>query len=198
MMKRSAVNLNWLCCGALACVALTGCFNDMYDQPRYEPLEASDFFDDGLASRPEVAGTIPRGYLELDTKYFRGKTDGEFVSELPVKLDEALLTRGQERFNIYCSMCHGRVGDGDGMIVRRGYRRPPSFHIERLRGLPVGHYFDVITNGSGAMPSYRHQVPVQDRWAIIAYIRALQVSQFAKVDDLTPEERSKLEKKSSP
>lgn len=198
MIKQTAANSAWLILASLASLALAGCHNDMYDQPRYEPLEASTFFDDGLASRPEVPHTIPRGFLEINTKYYRGKSAGQFVTELPVKLDEAILNRGQERFNIYCSMCHGRVGDGDGMIVRRGYRRPPSFHIDRLRGLPVGHYFDVITNGSGAMPSYKHQVPVADRWAIIAYIRALQVSQFAKVNDLTPEERAKLEKKSSP
>ena len=183
---------------ALACLALAGCHRDMYDQPRYEPLEASAFFDDGLASRPEVPGTIARGYLQLDDKYFRGKSDGQLITELPVELNAALLQRGQQRFDIFCSMCHGRMGEGDGMIVRRGFRRPPSFHIDRLRGVPLGHLFDVITHGIGAMPSYAHQVPVADRWAIVAYLRALQMSQYARLDDLPPEERAALEKKTTP
>jgi mono/diheme cytochrome c family protein len=176
-----------------ALLALVGCHSDMYDQPRYEPLERSDFFDDGRASRPLVAGTIPFGVAPTDDVLHTGREGGQLVSELPVGLTEGLLKRGQERFNIYCSVCHGRGGDGNGMIVERGYRQPPTYHSDRLRGVPIGHFFDVMTNGFGAMPSYALQVPVEDRWAIAAYIRALQVSQHATVDDVPDELRKQLD-----
>lgn len=164
----------------------------MYNQPRYEPLEASALFDDGMASRPLVPGTIARGQLELDDAFDTGRIDGQLVEELPVELTPALLERGEERFNIYCSMCHSRTGDGDGMIVRRGFRRPPSYHTDRLRGAPVGHFFDVITHGLGAMPSLDYQIEPADRWAIVAYMRALQLSQYARPEMLTPEQQQQL------
>jgi mono/diheme cytochrome c family protein len=172
---------------------LAGCHSDMYDQPRNEPLEKSAFFADQRASRPLVAGTVPRGALQEDEVFSTGKRDGQFVDELPIKVDSALLQRGQERFNIFCTPCHGLAGYGDGMIVQRGYRQPPSYHIDRLRGAPIGHFFDVMTHGFGVMPAYARQVPAHDRWAIAAYIRALQWSQYAKPGDLNPESRKQLE-----
>jgi hypothetical protein len=171
---------------------LTACHRDMRDQPRYEALEASTFFSDGQSARPRVEGTIARGQLNDDESFHTGRAGTQFVSEIPLKLDRPLMQRGQERFNIYCAVCHARTGNGDGMIVQRGFRRPPSFHIERLRNAPAGHFFDVMTNGFGAMPSYRVQVPAADRWAIVAYIRVLQMSQQAKLEDVPADERTKL------
>jgi mono/diheme cytochrome c family protein len=165
-------------------VSLAGCHDDMYNQPRYEPLERSDFFDDGRASRPLVSGTVPYQQPPTNTPLATGRSAGALVQDIPVTVNMALLQRGQERFNIYCSVCHGRTGEGNGMVVERGYRRPPSYHTERLRGLPVGHFFEVITSGYGAMPSYAKQVSVTDRWAIAAYIRALQLSQYAEAGSL--------------
>lgn len=174
-----------LCCA--------GCHRDMRDQPRYEALEASDFFANGMASRPLVEGTIARGHLNEDEVFYTGKEDGQLVLEVPLEINRELLERGEQRFNIFCSNCHDRTGGGDGMIVQRGFRKPPSLHLERLRNAPAGHYFDVMTHGFGAMPSFRIQVPPQDRWAIAAYIRVLQMSQQASLDDVPPEERAKLE-----
>jgi mono/diheme cytochrome c family protein len=165
----------------------------MYDQPRYEPYEQSDFFADGMSARPVIAGTVARGELEEDEAFYTGKSEGKFVSELPIEVDRALLERGRERFNIYCSVCHGATGKGDGMIVQRGFRHPPSLHIPRLRDAAAGHFFDVITNGFGAMPSYAVPVPPRDRWAIVAYVRVLQLSQDAKIDDVPADERRRLE-----
>jgi hypothetical protein len=178
----------------LCLVALSGCdMLDMYDEPRFEPLEASTLFDDGTSARPLVAGTVARGDLREDEGFYSGKVDGKYVTTLPVDLDEPLLLRGQERFNIYCSPCHGRVGDGNGMIIERGFRRPPSFvSTDRLLDTPVGHFYDVISNGFGAMPSYASRVAPHDRWAIVAYIRALQRSQNGSVDDVPLELRDKI------
>ncbi|HVW36314.1 MAG TPA: cytochrome c [Pirellulales bacterium] len=179
---------------AVVSLGATGCdMLDMYDQPRYEPLEASEFFADGGSARPIVAGTVPRGWLREDEALYTGKLDGEFVSKLPVKVDRKLFERGQERFNIYCSVCHGRTGEGDGMIVRRGFRKPPSLvTTQRLLEAPAGHFFDVMTNGFGAMPSYASRVSPEDRWAIVAYIRALQLGQNGRLDDVPEEERKSL------
>jgi mono/diheme cytochrome c family protein len=225
------------------------CRMDMQDQPRYEVYEASRSFDDGLSSRPLVAGTVPRGYLREDKLLYTGKGGGAQSGQLntqaggttqavmqtstpnlqggtngqlpgggdtnvrgnaggnvgqrqgetsggaaaeqdatmfPFPITSQVLTRGQERFQIYCAMCHGATGYGDGMIVRRGFRRPPSYHTDQLRQAPVGHFFDVITNGWGAMPDYAAQIPVQDRWAIIAYVRALQLSQQVNANQVDP------------
>jgi hypothetical protein len=174
-------------------IVTVGCHRDMRDQPRYEVLEASNFFANGMATRPVPKGTVPRGRLGEDEAFETGREAGEFVSHIPLEFDQPLLARGQERFNIYCSPCHGRTGDGDGMVVRRGFRKPPSLHIDRLRGSPAGHYFDVMTRGFGLMPAYGHQIQPRDRWAIVAYIRALQLSQGATLDDVPASERRALE-----
>src|SRR5205814_4402060 len=156
------------------------------------PLRESTFFADLRSARPLVPGTVARGQLREDSLLFTGKTNGADATVFPFPIDAAVMARGQERFNIYCSPCHGRTGQGDGMIVRRGYRRPPTYHQDRLRSAPVGHFFDVITNGFGAMPEYAAQIKVDDRWAIAAYIRALQLSQHATMSDVPAAERDKL------
>jgi mono/diheme cytochrome c family protein len=174
-------------------LALAGCRLDMHDAPRYDPLEASAFFADGRASRPLVANTVARGALRLDEHLYEGKVDGELTDAFPVPVTTEMMARGQERFNIYCAPCHGQTGQGNGMIVQRGFRAPASYHEERLRNAPVGYFFDVMTNGFGAMQDYAAQVPVADRWAIAAYIRALQLSQRAALEDVPPDRRGELE-----
>jgi mono/diheme cytochrome c family protein len=164
----------------------------MDNQPRYKPLRPSRFFADGQSSRPRVPGTVARGALGEDAALHTGKTGDQPVARVPVAVTAELLARGRERFDIYCSPCHDRVGTGRGMIVRRGYRQPPSLHIDRLRTAPPGHFFDVVTNGWGAMPSYAAEVPVADRWAIVAYIGALQRSQHATLADVPPDVRQRL------
>jgi mono/diheme cytochrome c family protein len=171
----------------------SGCRQDMHDQPKYIPLRESTFFSDTRSARPFVAGTVARGELRDDVLRFTGKVNGADSTVFPFPIDEKVLRRGQERFNIYCSPCHARTGEGDGMVVRRGYRRPPSYHIDRLRDVPVGHFFDVITNGFGAMPDLASQVKVDDRWAIAAYIRVLQLSEHASVNDVPPGDRASLD-----
>jgi len=172
--------------------ALTACRQDMHDQPKYEPLEASTFFADGRSARPLIEGTVARGNLQLDEHFYTGKINGELATELPFPATMDVLKRGQERFNIYCSPCHSKAGDGAGMIVQRGFRRPPTYHSERLRDAPIGHFFDVMTNGFGAMYSYAERVSPRDRWAIAAYIRALQLSQNATLDDVPDDVRQQL------
>ncbi len=169
-----------------------GCRQDMAEQPRYDPLEASTFFADGQSARPLPPGTVARGYLREDTELYTGKSGKDFTNTFPFPVTRTVLERGQERYNIFCSPCHDRTGSGNGMIVRRGYTPPPSFHQDRLREAPVGYFFDVITNGFGAMPDYAAQIPPRDRWAIVAYIRALQLSQHATLEDVPAEERAKL------
>lgn len=176
----------------LAAMALAGCRQDMHDQPKYEPLEASDFFADRRSARPLVEGTVPRGDLRADSLLYTGKRDDVDADEFPFPVTKEVLERGRERYDIFCSPCHGRTGEGDGMIVQRGYRRPTSYHVATLRDAPVGHFFDVMTNGWGAMPDYASQVPVEDRWAIAAYIRALQQTRV-NVGELTIEQQKKLE-----
>jgi mono/diheme cytochrome c family protein len=168
------------------------CRQDMHDQPVYEAEEAGPFFADGRASRPDVPGTVARGDKGRAAPEVTGRRDGVFLAHLPVPLDAALLARGRDRYDVFCAPCHDRVGTGDGMIVQRGYRRPPSLHEARLRSAPDGHLFDVIGNGLGVMPRYGAQVPVADRWAIVAYVRALQLSQDAPASLLSPEERARL------
>ncbi len=227
---------------------LSGCRQDMHDQPKYKPLRPSAFFADERASRPLPDGTVARNQLRDDAQFYTGKiaqgqqsgqsqqsgqgqVSGQgqlsgqgqqangaglsstsnqgvaanpspnasfaaqyqgYVNTFPFPIDEAALDRGQERYNIYCSVCHGRTGDGLGMIVRRGYRKPPSYHDDRLRQAPAGYFFDVITNGFGAMPDYSAQISPEDRWKIIAYICALQLSQQATVADVPPDKRDKV------
>jgi hypothetical protein len=175
-----------------AILALAGCRQDMHDQAKVEPLEGSDFFADGRGSRPLVEGTVHRGGLRLDAHYYTGRIGETFADSFPDPVTRESLGRGRERYDIFCAPCHDRVGGGLGMIVRRGFRRPPSFHIERLREAPPGYFVDVITRGFGAMSDYAAQVPPADRWAITAYIRALQLSQNARLADVPPEARASL------
>ena len=177
----------------LAAAALTACRQDMHDQPKYIPLRPSSFFTDGRSARPLIEGTVARGHLNEDTLYYTGKgPDGKPAKEFPMPVTKELIVRGEQRFHIYCTPCHDRTGNGNGMVVRRGYRRPPTYHSDRLREQPNGYFFDVITNGFGAMPDYAAQVEPQDRWAIVAYIRALQLSQQASINDVPAEARGQL------
>jgi mono/diheme cytochrome c family protein len=168
------------------------CRRDMQDQPKYVPLRPSTFFDDQRSARPLPANTVARGHLDLDTELYTGMQGGKPVDRFPFPITRDVLARGQERFNIYCAPCHDRLGNGDGMIVRRGYRRPPSYHIDRLRQVPDGYIYDVIANGFGAMPDYAQQIPPRDRWAIVAYVRALQYSRQATLADVPPDKRGEL------
>ena len=174
-----------------AALGLAGCHTDMWRQPKTEPLGYSQtLFTDGALSRPLVPGTIPRGHEREDSAFFTGiGADGKWVSKLPVPVTLNLIRRGQDRFRIYCTPCHGQLGNGEGMIAHRGFqlRRPVgNYHTERLRNMPVGHFYDVMTNGYGAMYSYASRIEPQDRWAVVAYIRALQLSQDAKPGDVDP------------
>jgi mono/diheme cytochrome c family protein len=168
----------------LALLALTGCRQDMHDQPRFKPLAQSDFYSDLRSARTPVEGTVARGQLHEDSYFYTGKVGSNPGDYLPFAATDDVLARGRERFNIYCAPCHSRIGDGNGIIVQRGFRAPPSYHIERLRKAPLGYFFDVTTNGFGAMPEYASQIPTRDRWCIVAYIRALQLSQSATMSDV--------------
>jgi len=174
-------------------VVTSACRQDMHDQPKYVPLRESTFFNDARSARPLVEGTVARGQLRDDPLLYTGKVDGTLATVLPFAVTDRVVARGRQRFDIFCSPCHGRTGQGDGMIVRRGYRHPPSFHQDRLRDAPVGHFFDVITNGFGAMPDYAAQIRPADRWAIVAYVRALQLSTHATIADVPTAERGKLQ-----
>jgi mono/diheme cytochrome c family protein len=190
--------------GAFAALAaalslLAGCRSEMYEQPRYEPLESSSFFDDGKSSRPLVAGTVPREDARGappkgadEDVFYTGWQKGKLAETVPFPVDRALLERGQERYRIYCVPCHAESGDGRGMIVRRGFNQPPPYYSEELRNQPIGHFFDVMTRGYGTMYSYATRVPPRDRWAIAAYIRVLQLSQHAEAADLSEEDRRQL------
>jgi cytochrome c len=171
-----------------------GCRQDMHVQPKYEPLDASAFFADGRSARPPVPGTVARGELRINEALYSGKVNGVPVNAFPFPITRKDLERGRERYNIYCSPCHDYTGNGRGMVVQRGFPAPPSYHIDRLRNAPVGHFFDVMTNGYGTMYSYAARVSPEDRWRIAAYIRALQLSQHATINDVPEEQRSKLEK----
>jgi mono/diheme cytochrome c family protein len=188
----------------------------MHDQPRYNTLAESPMFPDGQASRPPVPGTVARGMLKEDSLLHTGRLEGQstdappqgssaaataadrpgqgFADLFPFPITAEVMDRGQANFNVYCAVCHDKLGAGDGMIVRRGYRKPPSFHTDRLRRAPAGYLFDVITNGFGAMPDYSAQISTEDRWAVVAYVRALQLSQNATLADVPAEERQRLEK----
>jgi Cytochrome C oxidase, cbb3-type, subunit III len=169
---------------AFCLLAAAGCRQDMHNQPKYRPLRSTDFFADGASARPLVEGTVARGALDEDAAFFTGKVGNTPVKELPFPVDEQVLGRGQDRYNIFCTPCHDSTGSGRGMVVQRGYRQPPSFHDERLRIADVGYFYDVMTNGFGVMPDYRAQLAPRDRWAIVAYIRALQLSQNATKADI--------------
>ena len=179
--------------GLLASVGGAACRQDMHDQPKVKAYREADFFADRRGTRPLPEGTVARGFLQDDDLMFTGKVNGQFVDEFPFQVTKAVLERGQQRFNIYCAPCHGRLGLGNGMVVQRGYRHPPSLHDDKIRSQAVGYWYDVMTNGFGAMPDYRAQVPPEDRWAIAAYIRALQYSQRAPLADVPAAQRSTLD-----
>ena len=176
---------------ALAALA-AACRQDMHDQPKAEPYEASTFFADGRAMRPSVPGTVARGRLEEDEHLHQGRVGGELARTFPFAITAADLQEGRRSFEVFCAPCHGRTGGGNGMIVERGMRPPPSFHVERLRDAPPGHFFDVITHGFGVMYDYSDRIPARDRWRIIAYVRALQRSQSASLADVPADRRAEL------
>jgi mono/diheme cytochrome c family protein len=195
-----------------ALLLFPGCIQEMADQPRPGPLEANAFFTNGQASRHPVPGTVARGQLQLDIPFFTGKQNGEVVTSLPELALQGtsmpdLLARGQQRFDVFCSHCHGQIGGGTGgselmseltgMVVKRGFPAPPTFHQQRLRDAALGHFFDVITNGFGRMPAHGYLIPPEDRWAIVAYIRALQLSQHAEVAQLTVGDLQRLDSTTS-
>jgi Cytochrome C oxidase, cbb3-type, subunit III len=182
----------WLGLAALA-LSCAGCRLDMHVQPKYLPYTPTNFFGDGRSERPLIPGTVARGHLETDTLLYQGRIDGKLANEFPFPITRQDLERGRQRFNIDCSPCHDYTGRGHGMIVLRGFQTPPSYGIERLRDAPVGHFFDVMTNGYGKMHSYAARVSVKDRWRIAAYIRVLQLSQYAKLTDAPPAEQQRLE-----
>ena len=188
-LKRLA-KLGWI---LTASTLVGGCRSDMFDQPRYKPLAQSEFFEDGRSARPPVPGAVARGHLNDDDHFYTGRVNQQWVTTFPFPVSRQVLERGRERYDIFCSPCHDFLGNGDGMVVRRGIKPPPSLHLDRLRDAPVGHYFDVITNGLGAMQDYSAQVTAGDRWAIIAYIRALQLSQRAAPADVPADELRKLQ-----
>jgi len=164
----------------------------MHDQPKYQPYEESAFFQDGIASRPAVEGTVARGQLNENEAFHHGKKDGDYLTYFPIEINHDSLTRGQERYDIFCSPCHDRAGKGRGMVVQRGFKQPPSLHEDRIRDSKPGYLFDVISNGFGTMYSYKERIPTEDRWKIAAYIQALQLSQNAAVSKLSDEDRKKL------
>jgi len=169
------------------------CRQDMHDQPKYIPLRPSEFFTDGRSERPLVPGTVARGHLDDDAAFYTGKgPDGKPLNTFPFPVTKEVIERGHDRFNVYCTPCHGRLGNGEGMIVQRGFRKPPSYHIDRLRQVPNGYIFGVISEGFGAMQDYAAQIPPRDRWAIVAYVRALQLSQNATPNDVPAGERAQL------
>lgn len=175
-------------------VLTTGCElrKAMYDQPKYKPLEESKFFADHRSSRDLIPQTVAVGQLRDNDHLYTGKVDGKDADSFPFAVTEAVLERGRQRYDIYCMPCHGQGGHGDGMVVRRGYKAPPSYHQDRLRNAAPGYFYGVIANGFGVMASYADQIPVEDRWAIAAYIKALQLSQNATIDDVPEAERTKL------
>jgi len=191
---RQCQGLGFLGLMLIASVGVTNCRQDMHDQPRFEPLEANAFFSDGRASRPLIKGTVARGRLRLDKHFYTGKIDGELVATFPFPITKDVLKRGRERYDIFCAPCHDKTGSGNGMIVQRGFRPPPSYHIARLRGVPIGHFFDVMTNGLGAMYDVSDRVQPRDRWAIAAYIRVLQRSQNVAIEDVPEEIQKELMK----
>lgn len=162
----------------------TGCRQDMQDQPKFIPQRGTDFYADGRSARPQVENTVARTQLHQDSYFYTGMTGGKEGDALPFPATLQVLEKGQERYNIYCTPCHSRVGNGAGMIVDRGYHPAGNFHTARLVAAPLGHFFNVISNGYGAMPDYASQISVEDRWAIVAYVRALQLSQNAKQTDI--------------
>ena len=190
--RKALARLAGLASLAAAAMLFSGCRLDMHVQPKYLPYEPTTFFDDGRSERPPVPGTVARGHLHLDELLYTGKENGVVSNRFPFPMTHEDLERGRQRYNIYCTPCHDYTGSGRGMIVQRGFPTPPSYHIDRLRQAPVGHFFDVITNGDGSMYSYASRIEPEDRWRIAAYIRVLQLSQHATIQDVPDSERQKL------
>jgi Cytochrome C oxidase, cbb3-type, subunit III len=190
LRARRAIRIAWL--AAIAGLALSGCRLDMHIQPKYLPYQPTTFFHDGRSQRPVVEGTVARGELRTDQLMFTGKENGVVSNRFPFPITRRDLERGREQYNIYCTPCHDYTGRGNGMIVERGFPHPPSYHIQRLRDAPVGHFFEVMSSGFGAMYSYGSRIAPEDRWRIAAYIRALQLSQNATVEDVPANERANL------
>lgn len=186
-MRRNLIVVVLLALGAGACR------QDMHDTPRYEAYESSAFFADGKAARPTPTGTVARGWLREDEALYTGRANGELVAEFPFPVAQADLQRGRDRYDIYCTPCHGALGDGQGMVVQRGLRRAASYHQDRLRDEKVGYFYDVVTNGFGAMQGYAEQIPVRDRWLIVAYVRALQLSQHATMAEVPADRQGALD-----
>ena len=182
----------------VALAGVTACRQDMHDQPKYKPFRESEIFADRRSARPFVPGTVARGTLREDAVFFTGKLGDDFVTEIPVEVTAELLERGQAQYQVFCAPCHGRTGRGDGMIVQRGFKRPSSYHVDRLRQMPIGYFYDVVTNGFGAMSDYSAQVPPADRWAIAAYVRTLQYSQYAPAADVPADRHDELDKSLAP
>lgn len=181
--------------GLVVLLTASGCElrQAMYDQPKLRPMKSSEFFEDGKASRLPVEHTIARGHLEDDPHLFEGRIDGQFVDSFPFEITTEVIQRGQQRYNIFCAPCHDAAGTGNGMIVRRGFKKPASYHEQRLVDSPDGYFYNVIKNGFGVMQDYAAQIPVKDRWAIVAYIRALQYGQRASLEDVPENLRAGLE-----
>lgn len=190
MLHYSHITVRTVVVAALS-FAATGC-TDMYDTGRVKPLQESRFYPDRQSSRPLVEGTVPRGYVKEDELLYTGKVDGKLADVFPFQVTKEVVERGENRYNTFCSPCHGRLGDANGMIVQRGFPRPNSFHADSIRAKPAGHYFDVMTHGFGRMYDYSASVPVKDRWAIIGYIRALQLSRRVMVNELSETERQRI------
>lgn len=186
-----AIKISWL----VICLSLlTGCAMEMYDQPRYEPLEKSNFLGNPLSARPRIADTVDRSHPKFDPHLTTGQFNGDMASTFPFTVTLEVLQRGQERYNIFCVPCHGALGDGKGIVVEYGLKAPPSFQTQDMRGEPPGFFFDVISHGTRVMPSYASRIPPADRWAIIAYIRALQLSQNAPLSNVPAQEVPNLDK----
>lgn len=195
---KTVKNLGLYLVACILCLA-TGCTNDMKDQPKFEAYEETSFFPDHRSQRPLIDGVVARGHLNEDEGFYTGKSEGKLLKKIPVPVTKKLLERGRERFNIYCIVCHGAVGAGDGIVIRRGFKPiPTNFHSDKLRQIEDGHFFDVISHGFGVMQDYSMQIEPADRWAITAYIRALQLSQNAKISQLTETDKQKLTEKPEP
>ncbi|HXX19026.1 MAG TPA: cytochrome c [Candidatus Acidoferrum sp.] len=196
-VRRSLARDAGLACLGAFVLLLSGCRLDMHLQPKYLPYEPTNFFADGRSERQPVPGTVARGQLRVDELFYTGRENGVVVDKFPFPITRADLDRGRERYNVYCTPCHDYTGSGRGMIVQRGFPQPPSYHIQRLREAPVGHFYEVMTNGFGAMYSYAARIEPGDRWRIAAYIRVLQLSQNAKIDDVPQSERQNLARAST-
>jgi mono/diheme cytochrome c family protein len=178
----------------LMILLLSGCRQGMYNQPKAKPLRKNNLFLDQSSARPIPPNTVARGDLQLNDAFYTGKIADRLIDFIPIQITEENLMRGKERFNIYCSVCHGQTGEGNGMIVQRGFPPPPTFHSERLRSVPNGHIYDVITHGYGVMYSYASRINPNDRWCIVAYLRVLQLSHNVSIKDLSSEEQKELDK----